>query len=266
MELLSVFKADNQRLFVTQIFPGALAFWPFAVMILDGLGIPIVISFELESIIVIFVYLLVSAGVGLLVEDVGSLFETKLEAIYFKIKTLERSNADDHQDPLFSFEMFYGLVRHLVLFPLILIPNYSVREWLLGNHIKQRKTGMNPHQVEKVFYKRWTSYLLIDIPKDKEPVVLRYYRDVLVRLKFELNTSAALMAMLVGHLVLSIKLNGIRQLFDRLDLLTTLLYVLLIIFIISILLMEAFKGIELLDDLRKKSIRASNNRGVGRSL
>jgi hypothetical protein len=262
MELLSVFKADNQRLFVTQIFPGALAFWPFAAMILDGLGVYVNISFEWESAIIIFVYLLVSAGVGLLVEDVGSLFELKLEGIYHRIKTLKRGNEKDNQDPILSWEMILSLFRHLFAFPLILIPFNSTREWLLGNHIKQRRTNKSQKDIEKRFYGRWSRYLSINIPKDNEPVILRYYRSVLVRFKFELNTSAALMAMLIGHFIMVIRSLGFSGIWDRVNIYDTILYVSLVIFVISILLMEAFKGIELLDDLRKKAIKICADRSL----
>ena len=257
MELLSVFKADNQRLFVTQIFPGALAFWPFAAMLSDGLSLDVSLSFEWESAIVIFVYILISSAVGLLVEDVGSLFEIKLEGVYYKIKTMERSNNDDSQDPILSWQMFLSFFRHLFTFPLILIPLNGVREWLLGNHIKQRYVLKKPSDVEKTFYKRWALYLSINIPKESEPVILRYYRSVLVRFKFELNTSAALMAMLIGHLIMVIRMFGFQEFWYRINLFDTILYIILIFFVLSILLMEAFKGIELLDELRKKATKIS---------
>jgi hypothetical protein len=266
MELLSVFKADNQRLFITQIFPGALAFWPFALMIANGIGVEtdIYMSVEWTSIIGIFVYLLVASAVGLLIEDIGGLFELKLEKIYFKIKTIDRSNKYDNDDPLFSKQTLLSLLKHLFAFPTLLVPSYSIREWLFGNHIRERKMQFDSADIEKKFYSRWKKYLELCYTKDSEPVVIRYYRSVLVRFKFELNTSAALMAMLVGHLVLMIRMHGIESLLQIINWPDTILYAALITFTISILLTEAFKGIELLDDLRLKAVRGNNRSIAGK--
>lgn len=262
MELLSVFKADNQRLFITQIFPGALAFWPFALMIANGIGVEtyIYISVEWTSVIGIFVYLLIASAVGLLIEDIGGLFELKLEKIYFKIKTIDRSNKNDSDDPLFSKQTLLSLFKHLFALPTLLIPSYSIREWLFGNHIRGRKMQFDSTASEKKFYSRWKKYLALCYTKDSEPVVMRYYRNVLVKFKFVLNTSAALMAMLIGHVFLMIRMHG-ANLLHIINWPDTFLYIALITFTISILLTEAFKGIELLDDLRLKAVRG-NNRSI----
>ncbi len=267
MELLSVFKADNQRLFITQIFPGALAFWPFALMIANGIGVEtdIFMSIEWTSIIGIFIYLLIASAVGLLIEDIGGLFELKLEKIYFRIKTLDQSNKNDNDEPLFSKQTLLSLLKHLFAFPTMLIPSYSLRECLFGNHIRERKIQLDSAAVENKFYSRWKKYLELCYTKDSEPVVMRYYRSVLVRFKFELNASAALMAMLIGHLLLMIRMHG-ANLLHIINWPDTFLYIALIIFTISILLTEAFKGIELLDDLRLKAVRGNNRSIAGKQL
>jgi hypothetical protein len=253
MDLLSVFKADNQRMFGTQILPGALAFWPFAFMILDAHKIDIDLSREWESIMLILIYLFLSAGVGILIEDIGSLFEVQLESIYFKIKTMQHKPPKHAPDPFMSVEAILNLIRHLLALPIIIIPHYRVRDWLLGNYIEERQTDKKASEIHTAFYKTWDAYLTgRNTQNVTDSMILKYYKDVLVRFKFELNTSAALIAMLLGHFILTTRSFGIKNIWHSINPQDSALYILLIVSIISVLIMEAFKGIELLDSLRRK--------------
>lgn len=241
-------------MFVTQVFPGALAFWPFALIIIEASGVTFNPSLEWESVIFIFIYLLISAGVGVLIEDIGSLFELRLEKIYFHLQTQPKIARTS--DPLVSSHILIAVVKHLTTWAVIFLP--PLRNWALGDHIKHRDAARSAKDFDADFYSTWDKYLLLPWKKDFEPVVLRYYRSVLVRFKFELNTSAALMAMLVGHAIYVVYHGGFYTLAVGFGNGPTYLYLFLMFFINSILLMEAFKGIELLDELRRKMTQIPN--------
>jgi len=92
----------------------------------------------------------------------------------------------------------------------------------------------------------WNKYLTICDKKDEEPVLLRYYRYVLMRFKFELNISLSLIIMLFGQFLLRF-CNDLPF-----DAKSTFIYSLGIIIIIIYLKIEAFFGAVLLHDLRIK--------------
>ncbi|HCW07593.1 MAG TPA: hypothetical protein DGG95_09555 [Cytophagales bacterium] len=252
MELLSVFKSENHRQYLTQLFPGCLALWPFALLIVGGINeninLKLVDSAIWTNIIIISVYVFFSMALGVLIEDIGSLFEMRLEEVYFSLKCQPRQETK-LRDPLSIWSLLGSSIKHAIAWCVIFVPKF--REWLLGCHLHERDVTLSSSDVEKNFYHIWDRYLLLSAD-GKEPVIIRYYRAVLVRFKFELNVSASLMLMLFGHIVLVLRDYGFNGLISTFKNVNTWIYLGGVYIIISILLIEAFKGIELLHGLRLK--------------
>ena len=105
-----------------------------------------------------------------------------------------------------------------------------------------KRNGITVDKLRKI----WDKYLTICDKKDEEPVLLRYYRHVLMRFKFELNISLSLIIMLLGQFLLRF-CNGLPF-----DMKSTIVYTIGILIIIIYLKFEAFLGAVLLHDLRIK--------------
>jgi hypothetical protein len=98
------------------------------------------------------------------------------------------------------------------------------------------------------FQSVWKTYLTIVIDKDAEPILIRYYRSILLRFKFELHTAISLVIMLLGQLILALNES-------KVDLVFSYFYTLGIMFLILYLHFEAKKGAELLHNKRIEIIR-----------
>jgi hypothetical protein len=98
----------------------------------------------------------------------------------------------------------------------------------------------------------WNEYLIIKIPRTKEPPIMRYYRTILLRLKFELHTIISIILMLVGHSLLNFLYPG------KIDWVRTLIYLATCVIIIGYLLYEAYKGVDRLHDLRTRMLNDFN--------
>jgi hypothetical protein len=112
-------------------------------------------------------------------------------------------------------------------------------------NLLERRYIQNPkNKISKdFFYIVWDNYLTIEVEKDKEPILLRYYRSVLLRFKFELHICISLIIMLIGQLIL-------RLIDHNVDWLRSFIYTLSIIGIIIFLHFEARKGVDLLHNKR----------------
>lgn len=252
MELLSVFRSDNQRMYLTQLLPGMIALWPFAFLVIDGQHIPIEGS-DAYILMLLAIYVFVSLGVGILIEDIGSLIELRLEDIYFDLKSKERKSLSTWNKGLHPLSLMVSILRHSIGFVLIFFSKDKIREWLLGCHLNSHKFNTS-EAARKHFYSNWDKYLKLTFGKE-EPIALRYYRSVLIRFKFQINISAALLLMLFGHLILKIRQLGFWEFKSVFKVYDTWLYLLGVCIVVSILIVEAFKMIELLDEIRHRLIK-----------
>jgi hypothetical protein len=99
---------------------------------------------------------------------------------------------------------------------------------------------------EVTFYEVWNKYLILKIPKIKEPAIMRYYRSLLLRLKFELHTSISIGIMLIGHFLL-------RLFYPlKIDWPRSLTYVGICLLVLIYLLFESYSGVAALHELRVK--------------
>ncbi len=99
---------------------------------------------------------------------------------------------------------------------------------------------------DEAYYEVWYKYLLLKIPKSKETAIMRYYRSLLLRLKFELHTSISICIMLLGHLVL-------RMFYPiKIDWSRTCTYVGICILVFLYLIYESYDGVIALHELREK--------------
>ena len=265
MDVLSVLKGDNQRYFLAHLLPGTVALWPFAILLKSGLNIPINYNSEFQVLILLAFYLFFSFGLGVLLEDIGSLIELRLEDIYFDLKSRERDKLKKWNKGLNIFSLLISIPRHTLAFILIFVSkikiskidfNFNVREWLLGCHLDNKKFNSR-EEARDEFYKTWHCYLELSFKEGKEPAALRYYRAVLLRFKFEINMSVAFLLMLFGHMVFEVRELGLRKFLTVFTVGDTWLYLGGIAVTVSILIVEAFKMIELLDKIRSQLVSIS---------
>ncbi|SKC72232.1 hypothetical protein [Ohtaekwangia koreensis] len=245
MELLSVFKTENQRELLTSLLPGAIASWPYTYLIVHSLPYDVQSALTEWTIIpIVLGFLLVSWGTGLFLTDVASNIEVRLEMIFLKLKTTPKqatavSPFSLKDNTLATFRLLFGWL--LILF--------NCWELLLGKFVRDRINDKSVDQLSEEFYDRWARYLAICI-STKEPVIVKYYRGILNRFRFELTIIAAICIMLLGHLAICIT----HEQTSNIDWGKTSLYLGILIVILTFLFIEAFKGIELLHDLRQELI------------
>jgi hypothetical protein len=249
MDLLSVFKTENQRELLINVLPGSIASWPYTYLIVHGLRYDVAAVLSEWTIIpIVLAFLFVSWGIGFFLTDIASNIEVRLERIYFSIKT--NNKAVKIAKPFSIWDNLSVLLRLSFGWLLTML---NCWEWLLGKFVKDRLTNKTADQFHEEFYNRWNQYLSLSIG-DSEPVVIRYYRGVLNRFRFELTLIAAITIMLVGHLLLFLLGSTVS-----IDWKLTSVYLGILIPGSTFLFIEAFKGVELLDELRKQIIDVCRN-------
>lgn len=255
MDLLSVFRADNQRQYLTQLLPGMTALWPFLLLVLDGLGIVPDPKLEWNWLILVAIYLIASWGLGVLIEDMGTLLELRLEGVYFQLRAHQKGPyKSGHLDrnPLSPWTIFVSLIRHFTA-PLFIIFFKGTWRWYLGCHLNEVIRPTKEIAKEE-FYENWARYLEISFDSNREPIALRYYRAVLIRFKFGINMTLAIVVMLLGHLTLQFSRNELDIFLSLFTNRMTWLYLGICYATTSLLLVEAFKVIELLDEVRGRLV------------
>lgn len=248
MELLSIFKSENHRDLLTQLFPGSVALWPFVICVYNTIPNGLITYYDWILITGVIAYLFLSWSVGFVIADLGSIIELRLEYILFKIKSQEMKRISKECTPFSRKDFWTGILRHCVAWLLILIP--VSWEFLFGKYVHKRVLK-SVDEINDKFYNTWEKYLMLQIPSSSEYVIIKYYRGFLNRLKFELNTVAALTIMSFGQLILLFLFGDLQNI----DWINTIVYIVILLVFISFLLIEAFKGIEVLDQLRKKMIK-----------
>jgi len=186
MDISDYFKAESQKNIIYYLLPGAIAFWPFSIIIYKYFDFHLASKLTDYLIYVSIGFFILAMGFGTLVEDLGCRFEIWLD----------------------------GACQYFKKIP------------------------------QATFYDIWYKYLLMKLPKPKETVIMRYYRSILLRLKFELHTSISIMVMLLGHLLL-IKFYPIQIDWPR-----TCTYVGICFALVTYLLYESYCGVDTLHDLR----------------
>jgi hypothetical protein len=152
----------------------------------------------------------------------------------------------------FDFQLNHQLNDYLVFVSIIffifalgigtLIEDIGARlEQNLDNKFcKEEKISKN------IFDDIWYRYLNIKILKVKEPILLRYYRTLLLRLKFELHTSVSIVLMLVGNILL-------RLLYPiKVNCLLTGIYLVFCFAVLYYLYREAYDGVKQLHYYREQ--------------
>ncbi|MBT1712436.1 hypothetical protein KK062_29615 [Fulvivirgaceae bacterium PWU5] len=251
MDLLSAFKSENQRELLIIVLPGSIAIWPYTYLIIRKL------NFEPESLLsewtlipLILIFLFISWGAGFFLADIAANIEIRLEKIYFTIKTT--SKQPKTYFPFSFLDNSTVLLRLTFGWLLILFNRW---EMLLGGLIPVRVMDKTSISLRDEFYCRWNQYLSNCI-FDNEPILIRYYRAVLNRFKFELTIIAAVAVMVIGHFLLF--LIGPSY---AIDWTATGTYFVLLTSGTTFLFIEAFKSIELLDHLRAQMISTCAQNG-----
>jgi hypothetical protein len=249
MDLLSVFKTENQRELLINVLPGSIASWPYTYLIVHGLDYDVAkVLSEWTIIPITLAFLFVSWGIGFFLTDIASNIELRLERIYFflKSKTKEVKTVEP-----FSPQDNVSVFLRLAFGWLLIILNCW--ELLLGKFVPERIEGKNADELHEEFYNRWEKYLSICI-SEKEPIISKYYRGVLNRFKFELTLISAVTVMLFGHLLLFVLGPS-----SSVDWKLTGVYLGVLVPGLTFLFIEAFKGVELLDNLRRQLIATCHN-------
>lgn len=249
MDLLSVFKTENQRELLINVLPGSIASWPYTYMIVHSLNYDVAkVLSEWTIIPIILAFLFVSWGIGFFLTDVASNIEVRLERIYFSLKANIR--AVKVASPFSLWDNLSVLIRLALGWLLIFFNRW---EWLLGKFVQERISDKTSEQLNEEFYARWKKYLGICI-SDKEPIIIKYYRGVLNRFRFELTLISAITVMLFGHLILYLLGPS-----TTIDWTSTSIYLGIMISGSTFLFIEAFKGVELLDELREQIIETCSD-------
>jgi hypothetical protein len=141
---------------------------------------------------------------------------------------------------------FFSVFIRLTLGWLFIV--FNRWDWGFGKFVQERVSDKISDQFNEEFYTRLSQYLSICI-SEKEPIVIKYYRRVLNRFRFELTLIAAITVMLFGHLILYILASV-----TTIDWTLTGVYLGIMISASTFLFIEAFKGVELFDELRKQII------------
>jgi hypothetical protein len=89
-------------------------------------------------------------------------------------------------------------------------------------------------------------YDYVKIPKLKEAAMMRYYRSILLRMKFELHTSISIIIMLIGHLILRLFYTV------KIDWARTGTYVGICLAVLVYLLFESYTAVNTLHELRTR--------------
>jgi hypothetical protein len=97
------------------------------------------------------------------------------------------------------------------------------------------------------FYEAFELYLFNK--KEEDYIITHYYRSMLIRLRFELHTSASIIIMLFGSLI-----RVFIEKDFKIDYLSSIWFILICLSIIFYLLFEAKEGVKLLYKLRIKII------------
>jgi hypothetical protein len=99
------------------------------------------------------------------------------------------------------------------------------------------------------FTDTWYEYLKVDYPKSEPPLFIRYYTEFIIGLKFELNCLAAIFIMLLSLLYL--EHNQFMDIMTKNNLTTFSIFSIVLWFYF---LYEAFQGIQMAHELRKKLV------------
>jgi hypothetical protein len=95
------------------------------------------------------------------------------------------------------------------------------------------------------FYESFEQYLFNK--KEEDYIITHYYRSMLIRLRFELHTSASIVILLLGSLIRIF----IEKDF-KIDCKSSIWFIVICFFVLGYLLFEAKEGVELLYKLRSK--------------
>lgn len=194
MEISDYLKADSQKNVIYYLLPGAISFWPYAIIIFRYFNVHFDGKMGEYSIYIALIFFVLSMGLGTLIEDLGARVEMWLDALFQRINFIDSTDFDN----------------------------------------------------------TWNGYLTIKIPREKEPAIMRYYRTILLRLKFELHTVISIILMLVGHGLVFYLYPG------KVDWPRTSIYILTCIIVFLYLLFEAYKGVDGLHALRTRMLRDFN--------
>lgn len=123
-----------------------------------------------------------------------------------------------------------------------LVEDLACRMEMWLEKVVQHYQQIEPEHFEKM----WNNYLLLKIKKNNEVTLNRYYRAMLLRLRFELHTLIAVCIMLFGHLMLTLLYPG------NIDCGRTLLYIVCFLVLCGYLFYEAYNGVSQLHKLREK--------------
>lgn len=246
MDLLSVFKTENQRELLINVLPGSIASWPYLYLIVHGLNYDVssVLS-EWTIIPIILAFLFTSWGIGFFLTDIASNIELRLEKIYCKLKTTPKVISSTK-----PFSFFDNLTVFLRLTFGVFLILFNRWEWLLGKFVDERISDKSDDKLHSEFYESWSQYLSI-CPPNPEPVIFKYYRGVLNRFRFELTLISAVVIMLIGHFLIYMLNNSPNPI----DWQQTGVYIGILIPALTFLFIEAFKGVELLDQLRQDIVK-----------
>ena len=219
MDLFESLNADNQRRFLIYLVPGGLVLWPLAAILKYNLEIDITGD---EGPIALFAgaYLLLSMAIGMILEDISTMFEKAcLEKWAVKQMVEEEKATHNKQDD-------------------------KKKE----KAEKELKEKLKKEYFEKV----WLEYLRLK-DSSKDSVISRYYSSLVARFKFECNIFFAIFFMLLGHLGWAIEEGG------EWHIVHTAVYIVLCVILELYLLREMISSTVLLHEKRVTLIEIYGN-------